>query len=91
MEREESTSGLIWIDGKQSVKSDRHFYGRSFQFKQSSNWQTIKVVYKEETLINTIFPSFERAFKALGFAEVEWWGLLKLVAIGGEVVMTGPR
>ena len=79
------TTGMVY-------KSSYHdFYGRCITLRPLKNGQTIQIVWKELQLINSIFPSFDRAFRALGFDKVDWWHLLRRVAFGGEVELKGPR
>ena len=79
------TTGMVY-------KSSYHdFYGRCITLRPLKNGQRIQIVWKELQLINSIFPSFDRAFRALGFDKVDWWDLLGRVAFGGAVELKGPR
>lgn len=68
----------------------KSFLGRSVSYRMIINDQTVKAVWKEEQLNKSIFPSFESAFRALGFDNVDWWKLLKKIAFGGKVKVKGP-
>ena len=86
----------VWngIHGHFDEKKERltdSFVGRSITRRMVSNNQTVKAVWKEEQLMNCIFPSFERVFRALGYDKVDWWKLLGIIAFGGEIKLKGPK
>ena len=74
----------------ENSSDDDQFHGRSITLFPLKNGQTIKAVWKETQLIQSIFPGFDRSFRAFGFDKVDWWDLLAKVATGGRVELTGP-
>jgi hypothetical protein len=67
-----------------------HFLGRSITYRLNVNDQYVKAVWKEEQLKKSIYPSFETAFRALGYDNVDWWNLLGKIAFGGKIKVKGP-
>ena len=73
------------------IDGSEPFCGRSVSCVIGVNRQIVKAVWKEEQLEKYIFPSFERVFRALGFDKVDWWDLLRKVAMGGVIYLKGPK
>ena len=67
------------------------FSGISFTLAPLDNGQTIKIVYDWRQLVGSLFPAFKEAFLALGFDEVPWEDLLKVVTVGGELCLKGKK
>ena len=57
----------------------------------SGNVQTIKIVYRRQQLLESVYPALKATFRAHGFDEVPWADLLKVITVGGEIVLKGKK
>ena len=57
----------------------------------SGNGQTIKIVYRRQQLLESVYPALKATFRAHGFDEVPWADLLKVITVGGEIVLKGKK
>jgi hypothetical protein len=53
--------------------------------------QTIKILYRNQHLLESVYPAFKETFQAHGFDEVPWDNLLKVLTVGGEIVLKGKK
>jgi hypothetical protein len=67
------------------------FEGMYFLIPPYGNGQTIKIVYAMQQLLKLLYPAFKAAFRAHGFDEVPWEDLLKVLTVGGEIVLKGKK
>ena len=67
------------------------FKGMYFLIPSNGNGQTIKIVYEMQQLLESLYPAFRAAFQAHGFDEVPWEDLLKVLTVGGEIVLKGKK
>jgi hypothetical protein len=68
------------------------FQGKYFLIPPHGNeLQTIKILYQRQHLLESVYPAFKETFQAHGFDEVPWDNLLKVLTVGGEIVLKGKK
>ena len=68
------------------------FQGKYFLIPPHGNeLQTIKILYQRQHLLESVYPAFKETFQAHGFDEVPWDHLLKVLTVGGEIVLKGKK
>jgi hypothetical protein len=73
---------------EEAVRCDEEF---RFNLGPLDNGQQISKAWTRSQL-NSIFSSFESAFRAHSFSvKVDWWHSLGTVATGGKISLEGPK
>jgi hypothetical protein len=62
-----------------------------FLINPHGNGQKIKIAYKWQQLLELVYPAFKETFQAHGFDEVPWDNLLKVLTVGGEILLKGKK
>ena len=73
------------------IEDEHHFMGRSLTFPPFANGHTVRLVFRDKQLRESIYPDLERTLASLGFDKVDGWDMLTTVAVGGTISLKGPR